>query len=70
MDNQHVISTINELIETCKDGELGFRTCAEHVDDSEIKAMFTDRARHCAESASWGTAKRSPSLGRTTGYAR
>ncbi len=52
MDNQHVISTINEVIETCKDGEMGFRTCAEHIDDSEIKAMLMERARHCAESAS------------------
>lgn len=52
MDNQQVISTISELIETCKDGEMGFRTCAENVNDSEIKAMLTERARHCAESAS------------------
>ncbi len=52
MDNQHVISTINEIIETCKDGEMGFRTCAENVEDSEIKGMLMERARHCAEAAS------------------
>ena len=31
---------------------MGFRTCAENVEDSEIKGMLTARARHCAEAAS------------------
>jgi hypothetical protein len=31
MDNDDVIDTLNKLIETCKDGEFGFRACAEHV---------------------------------------
>jgi uncharacterized protein (TIGR02284 family) len=52
MENQNVIATINEVIEICKDGEMGFRTCAENVEDSEIKGMLAERARHCAEAAS------------------
>ncbi|MGI0024668.1 MAG: PA2169 family four-helix-bundle protein [Nitrososphaera sp.] len=51
MDNQQVISTINELIETCRDGEMEFRICAQNVHDNEIKSMLTELAQHCAESA-------------------
>jgi uncharacterized protein (TIGR02284 family) len=51
MDNDKVISTLNDLIETCKDGEQGFSSSAKDVTDSELKAMFNDRARGCAEGA-------------------
>ncbi len=52
MDNQQVISTINEVIETCKDGEMGFCACAENVEGGEINCMLTERAQRCAEAAS------------------
>jgi uncharacterized protein (TIGR02284 family) len=48
MDNEEVISTLNDLIETSKDGEAGFRTCAEDVTDSQIKVFFSNRAQSCA----------------------
>jgi len=51
MDNKDVISTLNDLIETCKDGEQGFRTCAEDIKNSEMKSFFVDRAQKCAEAA-------------------
>jgi uncharacterized protein (TIGR02284 family) len=51
MDNDDVISTLNDLIETCKDGEQGFRTCAEDIGDSKLKSFFTDRAQSCAQAA-------------------
>ena len=51
MDNDEVISTLNDLIETCKDGEAGFRDCAEHVSDPKLKLLFQDRARDCALAA-------------------
>jgi uncharacterized protein (TIGR02284 family) len=31
--NEEIIGYLNDLIETCKDGENGFRTAAEHVGD-------------------------------------
>ncbi|WP_050463843.1 PA2169 family four-helix-bundle protein [Herbaspirillum autotrophicum] len=50
MNNDHLISTLNDLIQISRDGEEGFRTCAE--DASERKAyyasMFLDRSRDCA----------------------
>ena len=51
MDNKDVVSTLNDLIETCKDGEEGFRTCAEDIKDTQLKSYFTTRAQTCAESA-------------------
>ena len=51
MDNKDVISTLNDLIETCKDGQEGFRTCAEDIKDTQMKSFFTARAQSCAEAA-------------------
>lgn len=35
---------LNQLIETCKDGERGFRHAANHVNDASLKALFTEIA--------------------------
>jgi uncharacterized protein (TIGR02284 family) len=51
MDKDDIISTLNDLIETSKDGEAGFRSCAEDIRDAKIKALFEDRARSCNEAA-------------------
>ena len=49
MQNDNAISTLNNLIETCKDGENGFRTAAEGLKSPEIKAKFLEYARQRAE---------------------
>ena len=51
MDNDEVISTPNDLIETCKDGEDGFRTCASDVGDTTLKTFFSSRAQQCGAAA-------------------
>lgn len=51
MDNDEVISTLNNLIETCKDGEEGFRTCANDIKDTSLKSFFSNRAQSCAAAA-------------------
>ncbi len=51
MDNDDLISTLNDLIETSKDGEEGFRTCAEDISDPQVKALFFNRAQACALAA-------------------
>ena len=51
MTNDEIISTLNDLIETSKDGEYGFKTCAENVKDMELKQLFTAAAQRCAEGA-------------------
>jgi uncharacterized protein (TIGR02284 family) len=51
MDASKAISTLNELIETCRDGENGFRTAAESVKDAHVKALFQRFTRQRAEMA-------------------
>ncbi|MES2818209.1 MAG: PA2169 family four-helix-bundle protein [Pseudomonadota bacterium] len=52
MDNkEEVVSVINDVIETCKDGEEGFRTCAEDIKNTELKGLFMKRSQECASAA-------------------
>jgi uncharacterized protein (TIGR02284 family) len=51
MDKKEVVSTLNDLIETCKDGEKGFKTCAENIDSQQIKSTLSQRAQECAQGA-------------------
>lgn len=51
MDNDEVVSTLNDLIETCKDGEYGFRSCAENVDSDDLAVFFNQRAEQCRQAA-------------------
>lgn len=51
MEKKDVIDTLNDLIQTCKDGVEGFRTCAEDIKDPEVKAYCNDRAERCARAA-------------------
>ena len=51
--NDEVISTLNGLIETCRDGQNGFQTAAEGVKNSELKQLFygysQQRAQYVSE---------------------
>ena len=51
MDNKDVISVLNDLIETSKDGEKGFSECAEDVKEPRLKSFFTQRSQDCASAA-------------------
>src|ERR1043166_1612254 len=50
---KEIISTINDLIETLKDGQKGFREAAEAVKDTRMKSIFSEfslqRARFAGE---------------------
>src|SRR5918996_5321879 len=50
---KEIISTINGLIETLKDGQQGFRQASEAVKDSQLKSLFNEfslqRARFAGE---------------------
>jgi uncharacterized protein (TIGR02284 family) len=37
-------SVLNHLMETCKDGERGFRYAANHLNDPSVKALFLEIA--------------------------
>ena len=53
MDNDKAISCLNNLIETCRDGQNGFKEAAENVKTPELKSFFNqislDRARFVGE---------------------
>jgi uncharacterized protein (TIGR02284 family) len=49
MDSDEVISTLNDLIETSKDGEEGFRSCAENASNPQLKTFFSNRAQSCGQ---------------------
>jgi uncharacterized protein (TIGR02284 family) len=51
MEKDDLIDTLNVLIETCKDGEKGFNTCAEDIASPQLKATFAKAAAHCADAA-------------------
>jgi uncharacterized protein (TIGR02284 family) len=50
---KEIISTINDLIETLKDGQKGFREASEAVKDTRMKSIFSEfslqRARFAGE---------------------
>ncbi|MNR06763.1 hypothetical protein D3C85_1228500 [compost metagenome] len=50
-DQKQTVDVLNELIETSKDGEAGFRTCAEAVLSPELHRLFQHRAEECAAAA-------------------
>jgi len=52
MDNREVVEVLNDLIETSKDGEYGFTTCAEHATSVELKQTFLRRVSDCARAVS------------------
>ncbi|MDQ2868037.1 MAG: PA2169 family four-helix-bundle protein [Verrucomicrobiota bacterium] len=42
VQQKEIISTINNLIETLKDGQEGYRQAAEAVKDSQLKSTFSE----------------------------
>jgi uncharacterized protein (TIGR02284 family) len=51
LDNNDVVSTLNNLIETCKDGQNGFQTASEGVKNSELKTLFLTYSQQRAQFA-------------------
>ncbi len=49
--NEDAIDTLNDLLESCRDGEYGFRECAEHTKAQDIKTVLGQRAEDCRMAA-------------------
>lgn len=45
----NIVSILNGLITTSKDGEQGFRAAAEHTKDFELKSIFQERVNDCVK---------------------
>src|SRR3989442_3795381 len=52
VNREELIECLNDLIETCHDGENGFQTAADHVKDSDLKTLFNDCSVQRAQFAS------------------
>ncbi len=50
-DNDAVIALLNSLIETCKDGEQGFKEAAEGVERSDLKSTFYEYSQQRSQYA-------------------
>jgi uncharacterized protein (TIGR02284 family) len=51
ISNDDVISTLNNLIETCKDGQEGFRVAADGVKNSNLRTLFNTYSQQRAQFA-------------------
>jgi len=49
--SDNLVSILNDLVETSKDGEKGFNTAADDTKSSELQATFRRRAQDCATGA-------------------
>lgn len=49
-DNDEVIDTLNELLESCRDGEYGFMASAEHATSADLKATLLRHSDECRTS--------------------
>ena len=49
MDSNKVHSTLNDLIETCRDGQTGFKEAAENVKSPDLKTFFNQIATERAQ---------------------
>lgn len=45
MTREDTIAELNGLIKTCKDGELGYRTAATDVRNTELETVFSEYAK-------------------------
>lgn len=52
MQNDKAISILNNLIETCKDGEQGFKTAADGLTSPDLKAKFLQYSRERGQMSS------------------
>jgi uncharacterized protein (TIGR02284 family) len=50
-EQKEIISIIDELIETLKDGQEGFKQAADGVKDSQLKSIFSEYSRQRARFA-------------------
>lgn len=49
LSHDEVVDVLNDLLENTRDGEYGFRTCAEQVETASAKQLFASRADGCRQ---------------------
>ncbi len=51
MDNDKVISKLNDLIEICRDGQQGFKEASENAENPDLKSFFNQASQQRAQFA-------------------
>ena len=51
MNKDKIETILNDLIQICRDGAEGFRTCTQDAKDPSLKMYFQDRAHSCDDAA-------------------
>ena len=51
MDNEDVVDVLNNLMESCRDGEQGFRASAEQAVTGDLQALLIRRSTDCGVAA-------------------
>ena len=49
MKNDKVIGILNNLIESCRDGQAGFKEAAEYAESPELKTFFRQESLERAQ---------------------
>jgi uncharacterized protein (TIGR02284 family) len=49
MDSYDGIDTLNDLLEICRDGEYGYRECAEHIKAENLKEVLQRHEQACRD---------------------
>jgi uncharacterized protein (TIGR02284 family) len=52
MEQDDIVDVLNDLVETSRDGQYGFQSCAEHVKSIELRDTFVSRAAECQSAVS------------------
>lgn len=52
MHQDDIIDVLNDLIETSKDGQYGFQSCAEHAKSTALRDVLLARASECQSAVS------------------
>lgn len=47
MESRKIVNVLNDLIEISRDDAVGFKTCAEKMEDEELKFYFQSRIYDC-----------------------
>jgi len=50
-DRQDLIDVLQDLVACCKDGEYGFKSCADHAQRENLRAVLMQCALDCARGA-------------------
>jgi uncharacterized protein (TIGR02284 family) len=52
VNREELLECLNDLLETCRDGENGFKTAADHMDRPDLKQLFNEYSIQRAQFAS------------------